>query len=44
MRNFEGMLPVPPHGSSVRYYFLVQDEGTRWADDKDYRLEVEMKP
>ncbi|HSP79794.1 MAG TPA: cell-cell cohesion protein MtsF, partial [Myxococcaceae bacterium] len=40
LRNFEGALPVPPHGSTLRYYFLVQDDGTNWADDKDYRLEV----
>ncbi|WP_375771160.1 cell-cell cohesion protein MtsF [Archangium gephyra] len=41
LRNLEGTLPVPPHGATVRYYFLVQDAGTNWADDKDYRLEVE---
>ena len=41
LRNLEGVLPVPPHGSSVRYFFLVQDEGTQWADDRDYRLELE---
>ncbi|HEY0095460.1 MAG TPA: cell-cell cohesion protein MtsF, partial [Archangium sp.] len=41
LRNLEGTLPVPPHGTTARYYFLVQDEGTSWADDKDYRLEVE---
>lgn len=40
LRNLEGALPVPPHATTVRYYFLVQDEGTSWADDKDYRLEV----
>ncbi len=41
LRNFAGALPVPPHATAVRYYFLVQDEGTNWADDRDYRLEVE---
>ncbi|PTL81937.1 cell-cell cohesion protein MtsF [Vitiosangium sp. GDMCC 1.1324] len=43
LRNFEGVIPVPPHGATVRYYFLVQDEGTSWADDKDYRLDVEWR-
>jgi hypothetical protein len=41
LRNFEGTLPVAAHTTSVRYYFLVQEEGTDWAEDKDYRLEVE---
>ncbi|QRN95485.1 cell-cell cohesion protein MtsF [Archangium violaceum] len=41
LRNFGGALPVPSHTTTSRYYFLVQDEGTNWADDKDYRLEVE---
>ncbi|HEX5754000.1 MAG TPA: cell-cell cohesion protein MtsF [Archangium sp.] len=41
LRNLEGVLPVPPHGASVSYFFLVQDEGSHWADDRDYRLEVE---
>lgn len=41
LRNLEGTWPVAPHGTALRYYFLVQDEGTSWADDKDYRLEVE---
>jgi hypothetical protein len=41
LRNFEGTLPVPPHTTTTRYYFLVQNEGPHWADDKDYRLEVE---
>ncbi len=41
LRNFEGVLPLPPHLSTVRYFFLVQAEGSTWADDQDYRLEVE---
>ncbi|MFL5358652.1 cell-cell cohesion protein MtsF [Archangium sp.] len=41
LRNFEGVLPVPPHATAARYYFLVQDDGTDWADDKGYALEVE---
>ena len=44
LHNFEGMLPVPPHaGTSVRYYFVVDDEGTNWADDKDYVLSVDSE-
>ncbi|MCY1074996.1 cell-cell cohesion protein MtsF [Archangium lansingense] len=41
LRNLEGVLPVPPHAASVRYSFLIHDEGSHWADDQDYRLEVE---
>ncbi|MFP2925538.1 hypothetical protein ACLESO_10025 [Pyxidicoccus sp. 3LG] len=40
LSNFQGVLPVPPHASALDYYFLVQDDGTNWADDRDYRLEV----
>ena len=40
LSNFEGVLQVPPSGSSTRYAFLVQDEGNSWADDRDYRLEI----
>ncbi|MFP2904451.1 hypothetical protein ACLESD_05225 [Pyxidicoccus sp. 3LFB2] len=40
LSNFRGSLPVPAHGSTVLYYFFVQDDGTNWADDRDYRLEV----
>ncbi|AKJ06102.1 hypothetical protein ATI61_110151 [Archangium gephyra] len=43
LRNLEGVLPVPPHTAVVRYSFLVEDEGSNWADDKDYRLEVEWR-
>lgn len=41
LRNFEGMIPVPAHASTVRYYVVVEDQGTNWADDKDYTLTVE---
>lgn len=41
LRNFGGTLPVPPHPTSLTYYFLVQDSGNNWADDRDYRLEVQ---
>ena len=40
LRNFEGTFPVPPHTGTVRYSFVVQDDGNNWADDKDYTLEV----
>ncbi|WP_342379138.1 hypothetical protein NVS55_06905 [Myxococcus stipitatus] len=38
--NFQGLLPVPPHGAPVTYFFNVQTDGTKWADDKDYQLDV----
>jgi hypothetical protein len=40
LSNFRGVLPVPRHDTALQYYFLVQDDGTNWADDRDYRLEV----
>jgi hypothetical protein len=40
LRNFEGAIPVPPHTGNVRYFFVVQDDGNNWADDKDYSLQV----
>lgn len=40
LSNFEGAIPVPPHGGTLTYYFLVQDDGNDWADDRDYRLSV----
>lgn len=44
LRNFEGRLPVPSHGAAVRYFFLVQDSGNNWADDRDYTLDVSLLP
>ena len=38
--NMEGLIPVPPHGGNLRYYFLVEDEGNDFADDLDSTLEV----
>jgi hypothetical protein len=40
LRNFEGAIPVPPHTGNLRYYFVVQDDGNNWADDKDYNFRV----
>ncbi|MBZ4414966.1 hypothetical protein [Myxococcus sp. RHSTA-1-4] len=40
LSNFHGVIPLPPHTTAVQYYFLVQDDGSNWADDRDYRLEV----
>jgi hypothetical protein len=40
LRNFEGAIPVPPHNGNLRYYFVVQDDGNNWADDRDYNLRV----
>jgi hypothetical protein len=44
LSNFQGRIPVPAHSSAVSYYFTVQDDGTNWADDRDYRLEVAWEP
>ncbi|WP_205519698.1 hypothetical protein [Pyxidicoccus caerfyrddinensis] len=40
LSNFRGVIPVPAHASAVTYYLVVQDDGTNWADDRDYRLDV----
>ena len=40
LSNFRGALPVPSHTAPLTYYFLIQDDATNWADDRDYRLEV----
>ncbi len=40
LRNFEGAIPVPPSATTTRYYFVVQDDGNNWADDRDYTLQV----
>jgi hypothetical protein len=40
LRNFEGAIPVPPHTGNLRYFFVVQDDGNNWADDRDYTLHV----
>jgi hypothetical protein len=40
LRNFEGAIPVPPRAATLRYHFLVQDDGNNWADDRDYALQV----
>ncbi|MFN0062925.1 MAG: hypothetical protein ACKVPX_10465, partial [Myxococcaceae bacterium] len=36
IRNFEGKIPIPAGGGT--YYFVVQDDGTNWADDLDYTV------
>ena len=43
LKNFEGAIPVPAHGSTMRVYLLVQDDGSNWADDRDYQLKVEWR-
>lgn len=40
LSNFRGAIPVPAHTGAVTYHFLVQDDGSNWADDRDYRVEV----
>ena len=41
--NFEGTIPLPPHSATMRVYLLVQDDGSNWADDLDYQLQVEWR-
>ena len=41
LKNFEGVLNVPPHGSTMRFFAVVRDGQDNWADDKDYQLFVE---
>ena len=41
LSNFEGLLAIPPHASTVRYYLVYQDQGEAWADDVPYTLSVE---
>lgn len=40
LRNMEGAIPVAGHSSVARYFIFVQDEGTDYADDQDYTLQV----
>ncbi|XXF79365.1 cell-cell cohesion protein MtsF [Myxococcaceae bacterium GXIMD 01537] len=40
LSNFQGAIPVPPNGTTRKYYFLVQDDGSDWAEDRDYELTV----
>ncbi|MCY1016507.1 hypothetical protein [Pyxidicoccus sp. MSG2] len=40
LSNFRGVIPVPAHTAAVTYYLVVQDDGTNWADDRDYRVDV----
>ena len=44
LKNFEGVLNVPPHGSTMRFFLVVRDAQDNWADDKDYQLIVEWLP
>jgi len=41
LKNFEGVLNVPPHGSTMRFFIVVRDQQDNWADDKDYQLSVD---
>jgi hypothetical protein len=41
LANFEAVLQVPPHPGPVDYYFQMQDQGTNWADDTDYTVQID---
>lgn len=43
LANFEGVLQVPPHAAIVDYYFHFEDDGTNWADDTDYTIQVDWR-
>ena len=38
LRNLEGAIQVPSHGSPVTYNLLFEDLGNNWADDSPYTL------
>lgn len=40
LRNFEGAIQVPPHAATQRWYVVFEDEGSNWADDREYTLTV----
>ncbi len=41
LKNFEGVLQILPSTTARRYYVAVQDLGNDFADDLDYRLEIQ---
>ncbi|HYV45834.1 MAG TPA: cell-cell cohesion protein MtsF [Myxococcaceae bacterium] len=43
LKNFEGKFPISPHGTTTRYYVVVQDVGNDWADDRNYTLQVTLE-
>jgi len=44
LKNFEGMVHVPPHGGSIlRYFLVVRDGSDNWADDMDYQLDLDVQ-
>jgi len=43
LKNVQGAIPVPAHGSAVRYLLYFRDVGsarTKYADDRDYTIRV----
>jgi hypothetical protein len=40
LNNMQGAIPIPPHNALQQLFFFVQDEGTDWADDRDYQLQL----
>lgn len=38
IRNFEGVLQIPPHSATYELLFLIEDRKNDWADDKDYTV------
>ena len=44
LRNFEGVIPIPPHAADFNVLFMVGDDGNNWADDRDYTLSFQWLP
>lgn len=40
LRNMEGTVPVPAHAGTQRFFVFVQDEGSNYADDRDYQIQI----
>jgi hypothetical protein len=43
LKNFEGAVPVAAHPASQRWYVVFEDEGSNWADDREYTLTVSWR-
>lgn len=40
LKNFEGAVPVAAHSATQRWFVVLEDEGSNWADDREYTLTV----
>jgi len=44
LSNFAGTIPIPPHGSAISIYFVVDDVDADGADDVPFALDVTWLP